>query len=77
MELKYELKQVLSPRLFLSKEQRLIPRNDKRKEQIRTDIKNSLLTSNNYNEFEKLMKEKKYHVIKAEVLHSLMRKKCM
>ena len=32
MELKYKLTQVLSPRLFLSKEQRLIPRNDKRKD---------------------------------------------
>jgi predicted nucleotidyltransferase len=74
MELKYDLKQVLSPRQFLSKEQRLIPRHDKRKEQIRTDIKNSLLVSRNYNEFERLMKEKRYQVIKQEVLHLLMKK---
>jgi hypothetical protein len=65
MELKYKLTPVLSPRLFLSKEQRLIPRNDKRKMQIRAHIQESLTVSRNYNEFERLMKEKKYQVIKA------------
>jgi hypothetical protein len=65
MELKYNLTQVLSPRLFLSKEQRLIPRNDKRKMQIRAHIQESLCVSRNYSEFERLMKEKKYQVIKA------------
>jgi hypothetical protein len=41
MELKYELKQVLSPRL-LSKEERLIPRQDIRKEQLKKDIQQTL-----------------------------------
>lgn len=65
MELKYDLKQVLSPRLFLSKEQRLIPRHDKRKEQIKLHIQESLSASTNYADFERLMKEKNYQVIKA------------
>jgi hypothetical protein len=65
MELKYNLIPVLSPRMFLSKEQRLIPRNDKRKDQIRKHIQESLTVSKNYSEFERLMKEKKYEVIKA------------
>jgi len=75
MELKYDLKQVLSPRLFLSKEQRLIPRHDKRKEQIKTDIKNSLLVCRNYNEFERLMKEKRYEVIKGRGIAFIDEKK--
>ena len=66
MELKYTLTQVLSPRLFLSKEQRLIPRHDKRKEQIKQHIRQSLSASRNYADFERLMKEKKYQVIKAK-----------
>jgi hypothetical protein len=65
MELKYKLTPVLSPRMFLSKEQRLIPRNDKRKAQIRTHIQESVTVSKNYGEFERLMKEKKYQVIKG------------
>jgi hypothetical protein len=75
MELKYNLKQVLSPRKYLSKEQRLIPRNDKRKEQIRIDIRNSLLVSRNYNEFERLMKEKRYEVIKGRGIAFIDEKK--
>jgi hypothetical protein len=75
MELKYDLKQVLSPRQFLSKAQRLIPRNDKRKEHIRIDIKNSLLVSHNYNEFERLMKEKRYEVIKGRGIAFIDEKK--
>lgn len=65
MELKYELKQVLSPRKFLSKEERLLPRHDTRKDAIRNDIAMSLSASKNYVEFERLMKEKNYQVIKA------------
>ena len=39
MELKYNLKQVLSPRRYLSKEQRLLPRNDERKKQLALAIR--------------------------------------
>ncbi|HEX5151670.1 MAG TPA: relaxase/mobilization nuclease domain-containing protein [Parafilimonas sp.] len=65
MELKYDLKQVLSPRRLLSQEQRLLPRHDTRKEAVRNDVAMSLSASENYVEFERLMKEKKYKVIKA------------
>src|SRR4030095_7441465 len=52
MELKHELKQVLSPRRFLSKELRQIPRYDLRQEQLKQDIKECLIASKNYSEFE-------------------------
>jgi len=65
MELKYELKQVLSPRRFLSKELRQIPRYDARKEQLKGDIKECLTASKSYNEFENKMKQKGYELIKA------------
>jgi hypothetical protein len=43
MELKFELKQVLSPRQFLSKEMRNIPRIDHRKETMKNDIRLTLI----------------------------------
>lgn len=65
IELKYNLQPVLSPRQFLSQEQRLVPRHDRRKAQIREHIIESLAISRCYEEFERLMKEKKYEVIKG------------
>jgi hypothetical protein len=65
MELKFELKQVLSPRQFLSKEMRNIPRMDKRKEAMKNDIRLTLIQSRNYPEFECQMKQKGYEVIKG------------
>lgn len=65
MELKHDLKQVLSPRQFLPKELRNIPRIDTRKEAIKNDIREALLSSKNYDEFEALMKQKKYEVIRG------------
>jgi hypothetical protein len=65
MELKYELRQVLSPGRFLSKELRQIPRHDARKDQLKGAIKECLASSKNYNEFENKMKQKGYEVIKA------------
>ncbi len=65
MELKYELKQVLSPRLYLSQKERLIPRQDIRKERLKEHIKQSLAESKIYADLEKLMKEKKYTIIKG------------
>ena len=61
--------------MFLSKEQRLIPRHDKRKEQIRIHIRESLSACKNYDEFEQLMKEKKYQVIKARGIAFIDNKK--
>jgi hypothetical protein len=65
MEQQYNLQQVLSPRKFLSRELRKIPRADARKEAIKNDLKIALLSSKNFNEFELRMKEKKYQVIKG------------
>lgn len=65
MELKHELKQVLNPRIFLSKEERLIPRQDARKETLKTHIRETLKTSANYADFEGKMKSLGYQVLKG------------
>jgi hypothetical protein len=65
MELKYDLEQVLSPKQFISKELRNIPRIDERKTTIKNHIREAILASKNYIEFEKHMKQKKYEVIKG------------
>ena len=57
-ELKYNLKQVLSPRRYLSKELRAIPRFDARKEMLRNDIREALLSGKNFDGFLAVMKEK-------------------
>jgi len=65
MELKYDLKQVLSPRRYLSQEQRNIPRHDQRKERLQQDIEQVLSKCGNYQEFEQRMKEKGYQITKG------------
>jgi hypothetical protein len=64
-ELKYGLKQVLSPRKYLSKEQRELPRFDSRKEMLRNDIREALLRAKNFSDFLTMMKAKNYTVIKS------------
>ncbi len=65
MEQKYELKQVLNPRRYLSKEQRNIPRFDQRKERLRLNIKEALKECSNLAQFEQKMKERGYEIIKG------------
>jgi Relaxase/Mobilisation nuclease domain len=65
MELKFNLIQVLNPRKFLPKEQRHIPRQDARKEQLKNSIQKALQQVNNYQQFEQLMKSLGYQVLKA------------
>ncbi|HEY8690681.1 MAG TPA: relaxase/mobilization nuclease domain-containing protein [Chitinophagaceae bacterium] len=65
MEIKYDLQKVLSPKKFLPKELRKIPRIDTRKEAIKKDIQNALLLSKTYNDFESYLKDKKYQIIKG------------
>jgi hypothetical protein len=77
MELKYELKQVLSPRRFLAKELRQILRHDVRKERLKHDIKECPTTSKNHGEFEHKIKQKGYEIFKARVLHSEINKRCI
>ncbi len=65
IELKYELKQVLSPKRYLSKSQQLLPRQDQRKQNLVVQIQQALKSSRNYWEFEQAMKDKGYQVIKG------------
>ena len=65
MEKRYNLQEVLSPRKFLSKEQRLIPRHDSRKERLKKDIRETLQQVTTYQEFERKMKSLGYAVLKG------------
>jgi len=65
LEQELNLKQVLSPRAFLSEEQRLIPRIDSRKERLKSDIRETLKQVKNYDQFEQKMKSLGYVVLKA------------
>lgn len=61
----YNLQQILSPRAFLSADDRLLPRHDKRKERLREDIRRTLKEVSQYSEFEKKMTALGYKVIKS------------
>ena len=65
IELKFNLTQVLSPRKFLPKEQRQIPRLDARKEQLKNNIQKTLQQVDNYQQFEQVMRALGYEVVKA------------
>ncbi len=65
LEKQYNIQQVLSPRAFLSREERLLPRHDIRKEKLKTDIHQTLKTVNHYSEFERKMTDLGYKVIKG------------
>src|SRR5450432_4038697 len=65
LEKQYKLKEVLSARRFLSKEQRLIPRNDSRKEQLKNDIHKTLENVSDLNSFQKQMQNLGYKVLKG------------
>jgi len=65
MELKHELKQVLSPRLYLNKEQRLLPRFDQRKERLKKNIRECLRYTYNYEQFKQKMQVRGYQLIKG------------
>lgn len=65
LEKEYNLKRVLSPKAFLSPEQRHLPRHDQRKEKLRNDIRNTLQQVKNYPAFERVMKKLGYQVLKG------------
>jgi len=65
LEKKYGLQEVLSPRVFLSPKDRLLPRHDSRKEKLKTDIRQTLTYANSYLGFERQMKELGYKVLKG------------
>jgi len=65
LEKEYHLKEVLSPRAFLSPKERLLPRHDIRKERLREDIQRTLKEVSHYSEFEQNMKALGYKMIKG------------
>jgi hypothetical protein len=65
MEEKHGLQKVLSPRRYLPKDERHLPRTDMRKEKLRQDIKKCLIASKNYSDFELQIKKLGYQVNKA------------
>lgn len=65
LEKQYNLKEVLSPKAFLSAKERQLPRNDQRKEQLRKDVRTVLEKAGDYTEFEKQMQALGYTVMKG------------
>lgn len=65
LEKQYNLKQVLSPRAFLSPEERRLSRNDQRKERLKEDIRKTLKEVSLFSEFQKRMEGLGYQVIKG------------
>lgn len=65
LEQKYNLKQVLSPKLFLPEEKRQIPRMDTRKLVVKEAILLTLLQSNSYSEFKDKMEAKGFEIIRG------------
>ena len=65
LEKQYNLTQVLSPRAFLSPEERRLPRHDQRKERLKENIRKTLKEANQFSEFHKKMEDLGYQVIKG------------
>lgn len=65
LEKQYKLQEVLSPRAFLSAKERLLPRQDIRKERLKTNIRQTLEQVHNYQVFEQKMQTLGYKVIKG------------
>ncbi|HEY5325932.1 MAG TPA: relaxase/mobilization nuclease domain-containing protein [Mucilaginibacter sp.] len=62
MERKHQLEQVLSPRKFLSKEERMLPRQDIRKEALKEAIAKFLKQSTTMKEFQNKITAKGYEI---------------
>ncbi|MFY0255967.1 relaxase/mobilization nuclease domain-containing protein [Chitinophaga sp. 30R24] len=65
LEKQYKLQEVLSPRAFLSPKDRLLPRQDQRKEKLKTDIRQTLEKVHSYVEFQQRMQALGYKLIKG------------
>ncbi|MBS0031244.1 relaxase/mobilization nuclease domain-containing protein [Chitinophaga sp. 22321] len=65
LEKQYHLQEVLSPKPFLSPNERLLPRNDSRKDQLQRDIRQTLIEVNSFDQFGARMKELGYTVLKG------------
>jgi Relaxase/Mobilisation nuclease domain len=65
MEIKYGLTQVPSPRAFLSREQKQIPRNDNRKNKIRAVLQDAIRDCKSQEEFYKSAEARGFQVVKT------------
>jgi hypothetical protein len=65
LELKYDLKPVLSPRLFLGEKDKHLPRQDQRQESLTQLIRENLLEAENYSDFKTRMENQHVRVIKG------------
>lgn len=65
MEQKYQLREVVSPRRFLSEEQRWAPRHDIRKKLLKENIKYCISRSKGYFDFKDKMEQLGYKVIRG------------
>lgn len=69
LELKYDLKQVLSPAKFMTLQQRQELRHeqriDQRKEHLKQNIRDCLLTASHMNDFIRKMEQRKIQVVKS------------
>jgi hypothetical protein len=75
LEKQYNLQQVLSPRAFLSPEDRLLPRHDVRRDRLRKDIQRILKEVDQFSEFEKRMTALGYKIIKGRGISFIDEKK--
>lgn len=75
LELKHELKQVLNPRAFLPKEQRMIPRQNIRMDQLKENIRQVLKQVSSFEQFEQKMKSLGYQVLKGRGISFIDEKK--
>lgn len=75
LEKQYKLKEVLSPRAFLSPKERLLPRQDTRKEKLKTDIRETLKKVCHYSEFEHRMQVLGYKIIRGRGISFIDNKK--
>ena len=77
LEIKYQLQQVLSPKQFLPKEMRHLPRHDIRKEQMKKDIGQTLAKAKHYEDFALRMQLLGYKIIKGRGITFIDEKKVM
>ncbi len=75
LEKEFGLQQVLSPKKFLSPEEKSLPRYDSRKEKLKNDIRKTLEMVKDYPSFEKQMTALGYQVFKQRGIYFIDDKK--
>lgn len=75
LEKEFQLQEVLSPRRFLPKQLRDLPRHDSRKEKMKADIKSALSRSASFEQFARQMRNNGYKIIKGRGIKFIDAKK--